>query len=82
MKWQLQTAKNRFSELVRAAQRGKPQLITRNGEPVVYVVDYTQYREQMHTQEHDKKSILLARPHKDIELSIDRDVDYGREVEL
>jgi prevent-host-death family protein len=82
MKWQLQAAKNRFSELVRAAQRGKPQLVTKNGEPVVYVVDYAQYRERMHAQEHDKKSILLARPHKDIELSIDRDEDYGREVEL
>jgi prevent-host-death family protein len=82
MKWQLQTAKNRFSELVRAAQRGKPQLVTKNGEPVVYVVAYAQYRERIHTTEHDKKSILLARPHKDIELVIDREADYGREVEL
>ncbi len=82
MKWQLQTAKNRFSELVREARRGKPQLVTKNGEPVVYVVDYAQYQEQIRTQEHDKKSILLARPHKDIELAVDREDDYGREVEL
>jgi antitoxin Phd len=36
--WQLQNAKNRLSELIKIANEGKPQLITKNGKPSVYVV--------------------------------------------
>lgn len=42
--WQLQTAKQRFSEVVRAAETGEPQFITRHGEPVAVVVDIMDYR--------------------------------------
>jgi antitoxin Phd len=37
--WSLQDAKNRFSAVVDAAQRGEPQLVTRRGRPAVVVVD-------------------------------------------
>jgi prevent-host-death family protein len=36
--WQLQEAKNRFSEVVNAAERAGPQTITRHGHPVALVV--------------------------------------------
>jgi antitoxin Phd len=36
--WQLQEAKNRFSEVVEDALRVGPQTVTRRGEPVVVVV--------------------------------------------
>ncbi len=36
--WSLHDAKNRFSALVEAAQRGQPQLVTKRGAPAVVVV--------------------------------------------
>ena len=36
--WQLQDAKNRFSAVVDAALLGRPQRVTRRGQPVVVVV--------------------------------------------
>lgn len=42
--WQLQSAKQRFSEVVRAAETGDPQFITRHGQPVAVVVDIIDYR--------------------------------------
>ena len=80
--WQLQTAKNRFSELVKEAVRGEPQLVTRNGKPVVYVVDYERYHDRLGLEDMNKKSIFFARPHKDMELELDRDQDRGRRVDL
>ena len=38
MTWQLQEAKQRFSELVRCALQEGPQVVTRRGEEVVIVV--------------------------------------------
>jgi prevent-host-death family protein len=40
--WSVQDAKNRFSELVNAAQR-VPQTVTKHGKPAVVVVDATEY---------------------------------------
>ena len=36
--WQLQEAKNRFSEVINAAEHQGPQTITRHGHPVALVV--------------------------------------------
>lgn len=42
--WQVQAAKQRLSEVLRAAERGEPQFITRHGKPVAVVVDFGDYR--------------------------------------
>lgn len=42
--WQIQEAKNRFSELVESALTGKVQTITRHGKPVVVILAATDYR--------------------------------------
>ena len=44
MSWQLQEAKQRFSELVRRAQKEGPQVVTRHGEEVVVVVPAEEFR--------------------------------------
>lgn len=44
MRWQLQEAKQRFSELVRRATREGPQIVTRHGEEVVVVVAAEEFR--------------------------------------
>jgi prevent-host-death family protein len=43
MSWQLQDAKQRFSEFVRAAERGEPQIVTRHGEEVVVVINIEEF---------------------------------------
>lgn len=41
--WQVQEAKQRFSEVLRAASE-RPQTITKNGTPVAVIVDIDDYR--------------------------------------
>lgn len=80
--WQLQTAKNKFSEVVNEAIKGNPQLVTKQGKPAVYVVDCKTFEDAVQGKEKEKKRILLSRPHKEIELVIERDRDEGRSVDL
>ena len=80
--WQIQTAKNRFSELVNKAAKGEPQLVTKNSKPVVYVIDIDTYNIKIAVPKKSKKTILLKRPHKDIEITINRDKDGGRNISL
>jgi prevent-host-death family protein len=42
--WQIQDAKQRFSEMIRAVAHDGPQVITRHGEAVAVVVDIAEYR--------------------------------------
>ncbi len=43
--WQVQEAKQRFSELLDCAQRDGPQIVTRRGEPVAVVLDMHRYQD-------------------------------------
>jgi prevent-host-death family protein len=45
MQWQVQEAKQRFSELLRRAHDEGPQAVTRHGEEVAVVVDIAWYRQ-------------------------------------
>lgn len=49
--WQLQEAKNKFSEVVEEALAHGPQVITRRGVETVIVLSYTDYRKLMLTQQ-------------------------------
>ena len=44
MSWQVQDAKQRFSELIRTAQSDGPQVVTRHGEEIAVVIDIADYR--------------------------------------
>jgi prevent-host-death family protein len=79
MTWHLQNAKNKFSQLVQEAQKGDPQIVTRNGKPVVYVIDYDRYHELLATKTPDKKEVLQNRPHRELELDLERIKEQGRE---
>ena len=79
-KWQLQTAKSRFSTVVERAMSGRPQLVTKNGKPAVYVNSVENYEKLK-----DRKSLketLLSSPHRNLKLPIDRQKDFGRALEL
>ena len=43
MLWQVQEAKQRFSELLRAVKRDGPQVVTRHGEEIAVVIDISEY---------------------------------------
>ena len=81
--WQLQVAKNRFSEMVNLAISGTPQLVTRNGKPTVYIVSAATYEKSRKRKKSTLKSLLLNSPCKEIELDFsDSRKDTGRNIEL
>jgi prevent-host-death family protein len=61
MSWQLQEAKQRFSEVVRHALEDGPQVVTRHGEEVVVVVSMQQFREWQ-GEAPDFKAFLRSAP--------------------
>ena len=78
MNWQLQEAKNRLSEVVKAAKSKGPQIITVRGKEEVAVVSMAELRRL--------KQRKGYRPFWDtapkIDLKIERSRDTGRDVDL
>ena len=83
-KWQLQTAKARFSELFRSARSEGPQLITRAGKEGVVMISEEQY-DQLTGRSHQPKSLVQffrESPFVDVDIDLERDKDGGREIDL
>lgn len=59
--WQIQEAKMRFSELLRAVAADGPQTITRHGEDVAVVITVDEYRELVGPAP-DFKALLMSFP--------------------
>ena len=78
--WQLQEAKQRFSELVRLAERDGPQFVTRHGQEVVVVLSTEEFH-RLRGDVPDFKELLLSGPAFD-DLVIRRDDAPPREIEL
>lgn len=60
--WQVQEAKNRFSEVIERAVQDGPQVVTRHGRPVVRVVAVTAQAEANSTPEDGFADFLLSMP--------------------
>jgi len=67
-RWQLQEAKQRFSELIRSVEADGPQVVTRHGEDVVVVISIAEYRHLRHEGE-NFKAFLQSAPDLDLETS-------------
>ena len=80
MRWQLQEAKQRFSELVRHARAHGPQVVTKHGEEVAVIVSIEEYR-RLTGELPSFKEFLFAAPDLDA-LEIDRPPERARVVEL
>jgi len=81
--WQLQEAKQKFSELVRRAEREGPQVVTRHGEEVVVVVPVEEYR-RMRGHDGQKmsfKEFLMSAPDLSV-LDLERPREMPRDVEF
>ncbi len=78
--WQLQEAKQRFSELIRSVRSNGPQFVTRHGRPVAVVLDIDEYR-QLKGDIPDFKTFLRAAPDL-ATLDVERPRDTARTVDL
>jgi antitoxin Phd len=79
--WQLQEAKNRFSEVVNKALEEGPQIVTRHGEEIVIILSKAEYNRLVKSQtsllEFFRQSPLVG-----IELELERDSSMPRNVDL
>jgi prevent-host-death family protein len=81
MAWQLQQAKQRFSEVVRRALADGPQVVTRHGREAVVVVSAAEFSKRRRDATGDFKQFLRSAP--DLEgLRLARDRRRARRVTL
>jgi prevent-host-death family protein len=79
--WALQDAKNRFSELVEQALHDGPQIVTRRGKDTVVILSVEAFQKLTAKQE-SLVTFLRNSPLAGVELDLERQPDYGREVPL
>lgn len=80
VRWQIQEAKTRLSELLEDADREGPQVITRHGKERAVVLSVKDYR-ALTAHRPNLKEYLLSGPKTDA-FEIPRERDMGREVDL
>ncbi|UCH26098.1 MAG: type II toxin-antitoxin system Phd/YefM family antitoxin [Trueperaceae bacterium] len=80
MAWQIQEAKQKFSELIKRAHQEGPQVVTRHGEEVAVVVSAETYR-RLSGSAKDFKAFLLSGPDLG-ELDIQRSTEPARTIDL
>ena len=79
--WQLQEAKNRFSEVVEKALRNGPQIVRKRGVDTVVIVSVEEYR-KLTRPKTTLVDFFRKSPLKDVELDLKRSKDLPREVDL
>ena len=79
--WQLQEAKNRFSQVVDEALAHGPQTITRRGVETVVVMSMEEYRKSV-ACDGSIVDFLMKSPLHGSGLEIERDKDLGRDLDL
>lgn len=80
-RWQLQDAKNRFSELVDTVLTTGPQMVTRRGKDAVVVIPAKVYR-QLTRPSGSLLEFFANSPLRGARLDLVRDEDTGRRVRL
>jgi prevent-host-death family protein len=86
--WQVQEAKQGFSEMLRAVENEGPQTITRHGEEVAVVVDIDEYRTSR--PKRDLRDLLLGPPYLEdstidevmADVEAERRNDFPREIDF
>ena len=79
MRWQVQDAKQRFSELIRTAREDGPQVVTRHGEEIAVVIDIADYR-RLKGETAEFKDYLRSGPGFD-ELDLERTAELPRGID-
>ena len=83
-RWQLQTAKARFSELFRRARSEGPQYVTRQGKEAVVVLPEEEFNRltQRARQPTSLVQFFAESPLAGAGVEFERKPDYGRKVDL
>jgi prevent-host-death family protein len=88
MLWQVQEAKQRFSELLRAVQSDGPQIVTRHGEEIAVVIAIADFH-RLQGDAADVRDLLLGGPKfgDDVAevfaaIEAERKDDFGRAVDF
>ena len=79
--WQLQEAKNRFSEVVEEALQHGPQTVTRRGSAAVVVLSMADYRKLVKPKQ-GLVEFFRQSPLARASLDLERRQDTAREVDL
>jgi prevent-host-death family protein len=80
-RWQLQDAKNRFSEVVEKALKEGPQTVTRRGTDAVVVISAGHYH-RLIGRKKGLVDFLRKSPLVGVDLDIERSLESAREVDL
>jgi antitoxin Phd len=83
-RWQLQTAKAQFSEVVRRARVEGPQYVTRQGKDAVVILPAEEF-ERLTARARQPESLVkffAESPLAGAGLDLKRKPDYGRDIEL
>jgi antitoxin Phd len=80
-KWQVQEAKAKFSELMVKAEEDGPQVITSHGKERVVMISTADY-DRLSKRKPDFKTFLLESGPKFEDFEIERELDYGRDIDL
>jgi prevent-host-death family protein len=79
--WQLQEAKNKFSNLVDKAHHDGPQVVTKHGKESVVIIAIEDYK-KLNKPKSDLVSFFKTSPLSGINLDLTRDKSSSRDIEL
>ena len=79
--WQLQDAKNKFSNLVKSAQTDGPQIVTKHGKKAIVILAVEDYK-KLSKPKFNLFRFFQKSPLAKFDLKIDRSKDLPREVNL
>ena len=79
--WQLQDAKNQFSEVVKKALTEGPQRVTRHGKEVVVILSKAEY-ERLRKSQTSLIEFFRQSPLVGVDLDLERDQSPPRDFEL
>ena len=80
-KWQLQEAKAKLSEVVKAAINEGPQVITLRGKPTAVLVSQVQF-EQLAESKPSFVEFMRRSPWRGVDLNIQRNTSQNRDIDL
>lgn len=72
-------AKNKLSEVIASAERGEPQVITKNGREAAVVISYLEFQ-RLTAKNESLSDFLLNSPLRGAKIDLTRSKDTGRET--
>lgn len=80
--WAVTEAKAKLSDLVDAAMKGEPQIITRRGDEAVVVLSMKRYRSAVEGSRGTLVDFFAKSPYRDVKIAPRRNKELGRDIDL